>query len=198
MGKVLELKAKPSYNPTTQAKLGLYAAMLDDQLNLLKEDIAHLDVVHLEWQQQPGMNTIGMLLTHCAIVEVYWLYAADQENMTDEEMETVFKNMLGVGGDDDGMPAKAETRHPAILRGKTTQDYFTMLDKARTATHELFQGWTDAKLDSVYSQPKRDRNFSYNWTIYHILEHFSGHYGQVLLLMHLMQDAGVLAKPEKK
>ncbi len=27
------------------------------------------------------------------------------------------------------------------------------------------------------------------WVLYHMLEHFSGHYGQILLLRHLYRDA---------
>jgi len=30
------------------------------------------------------------------------------------------------------------------------------------------------------------------WILYHVLEHFAGHFGQVLLVKHQMRDAGVL------
>ena len=77
-------------------EVALFVGMLDDQLRLLTEDTRGLTVEQLAWQPAPGMNTIGMLLAHIAIVEVFWT----------------------------------------------------------------------------------------SWTLYHLFEHFSGHYNQILLLEH--------------
>ena len=38
------------------------------------------------------------------------------------------------------------------------------------------------------------RIYAIRWYLYHILEHFSGHYGQILLLRHLYKTAHVPAK----
>src|SRR5216117_674563 len=51
-------------------------AQMDDQLRLLTEDTRDITPEELEWQPKPGMNTIGMLLAHNAIVEVFWTLIA--------------------------------------------------------------------------------------------------------------------------
>jgi uncharacterized damage-inducible protein DinB len=78
------------------------------------------------------------------------------------------------------------------LKGWTLTDYLRALDAARAATHEVLRGWRDADLLSTYEL--RGRTHSYEWTLYHVLEHFAGHYGQILLLEHLMRDAGLLPR----
>jgi hypothetical protein len=101
------------------------------------------------------------------------------------------KEVIGIRMDDDGIPLAAAGPHPGTLAGKTIEDYFRMLDDARASTHREFRQWRDADLAKTYSF--RDRIISYEWTAYHTLEHFCGHYGQILLLKHLMRDAGLLA-----
>jgi hypothetical protein len=93
--------------------------------------------------------------------------------------------------DDDGLPCPPDGGHPASLAGKTLADYLTMLDAARAASHGVMRTWRDADLASTYK--RRDQTISREWTLYHVLEHFAAHHGQVLLLRHLMRDAGVLA-----
>jgi hypothetical protein len=54
--------------------------------------------------------------------------------------------------------------------------------------------WKDTELDSTYTRRRGDqeRKISRSWTLYHVLEHFAAHFGQILLIMHLMRDAGKL------
>jgi hypothetical protein len=56
-----EVKIPKGYDAKTQKKVGLFAAQLDDQLKRLKNNVRGLTVKQLEWQQKPGLNTIGML-----------------------------------------------------------------------------------------------------------------------------------------
>lgn len=67
------LTPDPAYDPETQRLVGSWAAGLDDQLRVLRHVVAGLGVAELEWQRALGHNTIGMLLTHLAMSEVYWL-----------------------------------------------------------------------------------------------------------------------------
>jgi hypothetical protein len=46
-------------------------AQLDDQSARLTEDTRQLTPEAIAWQPAPGMNTIGMLLAHIAIVEAF-------------------------------------------------------------------------------------------------------------------------------
>jgi hypothetical protein len=33
--------------------------------------------------------------------------------------------------------------------------------------------------------------FSHRWVLYHLIEHFASHFGQILSLLHYMRDHGV-------
>jgi hypothetical protein len=70
-----------------------------------------------------------------------------------------------------------------------------VLDRAKRSIHREMKTWQDRDLYKLYRVGKRD--FSKMWTLYHVLEHFAAHFGQILMLKHMMRDAGVL-KAEKK
>ena len=59
---------------------------------LLAKDLKDITPAELQWQLRPGMNTIGMLLAHLAIVEVFWLHVAEG-HATEENM----LKCLGIG-----------------------------------------------------------------------------------------------------
>ncbi len=71
---------------------------LEDQTRRMLRDLADITPAELEWQVAPGINTIGMLLAHIAIAEVYWTQAVLEETTFDSY------GALGIGPDDDGMP----------------------------------------------------------------------------------------------
>lgn len=183
------------YDSAAHPRVASFAAQLDDQLTLLRRNVADLEVRHLEWQPHLGVNTIGMLLAHLAIVDIWWIRIAPRET-PEANHDSITRAIAGIGMDDDGLPLSAGGRHPGSLAGKTVPEYLRMVDATRGATHQELRTWRDADLAGTYSF--RDRVISREWTVYHVLEHFCGHYGQVLLLKHLMRDAGILPPPEKR
>jgi hypothetical protein len=189
------LAVPDGYDTTRNPRVASFAAQLDDQLALLKKATAELEVRHLEWQPHPGVNTVGMLLAHLAIVDVWWISLAPKGGVPEADVDTVFKGIIGIGMDDDGLPLPPAGHHPATLAGKPLAFYYQLLDTARAATHTVLRGWSDSDLSSSYEL--NARSITKEWTAYHVLEHFAGHFGQVLLLKHLMRDAGLLPRPEK-
>jgi uncharacterized damage-inducible protein DinB len=132
------------------------------------------------------MNTIGMLLAHIAIVEVFWLQVA-MERATDAALEQV----LGIGGDDDGMPMPPTSSPPKALRGRTLGWYTKLLARARTWAKRTVRNWPDTTMERFVLRTRRNGSksrVSRRWILYHILEHEAGHYGQILLLRHLYRD----------
>jgi hypothetical protein len=130
-----------------------------------------------------------MLVAHLAVVDVWWMRIAPRET-PEADHERITREIAGIGMDDDGLPLSPGGRHPSSLAGKTAQEYMRMEDAARAATHQELRAWRDTDLATTYSL--RDRIISREWTVYHVLEHFCGHHGQILLLKHLMRDAGIL------
>lgn len=194
-----ELPFPSGYDRGSQAMVALFAAQFDDQLRLLKEAVGTLEVRHLEWQPHRGMNTIGMLLAHLAVVEVFWINVATNGIPPEPEGDEIMLKTIGIRMDDDGLPIRLDGLHPQTLSDKSIADYFAMLDKARASIHAEMKEWPDTELESTFLRRRGDTevHITRSWTLYHVLEHFAGHFGQVLMLKHMMRDAGVLAKSEK-
>ena len=184
------------YNRTTQKQVASFATQLDDQLRRLKIETEGLTTKQLQWQPHKGVNTVGMLIAHLAIVEVWWINVAANEIPGEPDGEKMFKEIVGIGGDDDGLPLKKDGVHPKVLKGLSLKQYLKMLDKARASVHTELRTWKDKDLQKTFRLRKFD--ITKEWTVYHVLEHFAGHYGQILLLKHLMRDAGVLKAANKK
>jgi uncharacterized damage-inducible protein DinB len=167
----------------------LVIAQMDDQLRLLRDAVKDITVEEIEWQPRPGMNTIGMLLAHLAIVEVWWTMF-----VVKKDVETDLVPILGIDADDDGMPLEEGGEPPAKLTGKDFAFFDDLLERARKYVKEAAAGVTDGDLTHEITRTRADgskRVVTVRWYLYHISEHFSGHYGQILLLRHLYRTARV-------
>lgn len=183
-----QLKIARGFDPKTQKIIGLFAAQLDDQLTRLKKQVNDLTVEQLEWQLKPGMNTVGMLLAHFALVEVWWIKIAPNEILWEPDGKALVQKICAI--EDDGLPLTPDGVHPSYLKGFSAEKYLSIIDRARRSISAAMKKWKDKDLDKFYKLGK-DR-FSRTWTLYHVLEHFCVHYGQILLLRHLMRDAGMI------
>jgi uncharacterized damage-inducible protein DinB len=169
------------------ATVALFMAQLDDQHALLKRDLDGIQSDELEWQPGRGTNTIGMLLAHLAVVEVFWTQVGPERRSVFLTEET-----LGIGMDDDGMPIAPDGAPPANLAGKSFDFYQSLLDRARAYARRAAAMLTDEDLAPSFVRTRRNgdvQELTVRWVLYHMLEHFSGHYGQILLLRHLYRDA---------
>jgi uncharacterized damage-inducible protein DinB len=136
------------------------------------------------------MNTIGMLLAHCAIVEAFWLLLATEAD-TSAAADARLEKVIGVKSDADGMPNPAGGRPPRPLAGWTLARYRALHDRARRFARRAGAHITPATLE----RPRRltrpngaARLANPRWILYHVLEHQAGHYGQMLLLRHQYRD----------
>lgn len=178
------------YDAERQRIVGFLAAGLDDQSRILGKALGDVPVAGLEWQPRPGHNTIGMIVTHCAVVEAWWLQAAPLGVKDRAEVERIVRAITDLGLDDDGMPAPADGRHPASIAGRSGADYAALLARVRDRTHATLRGWDDA---SLASEARISRGpVTRGWILYHVLEHLASHVGQVLRIRHDLRDAGVL------
>ena len=164
------------------AEAASFIAQLDDQSERLRHDLEGITPAELAWQPAPGMNTIGMLLAHNAIVEVLW----SQAGLLGQPIDTA--PVLGIDArDGDGMPLPAEGAPPAHLAGRALPYYLDLLERARAFAKQTAMRVTDADLERMRTRTRRNgqqEEFNERWVLYHMLEHFAGHYGQILLLRH--------------
>ena len=187
--KFWDLKVSKSFNPRSQKTVGLIAAQLDEQLGALKKSVAGLTVKQLEWQLKPGMNTIGMLLAHLAIAEYYWVKVGAHEIRYKPRGQQMITRALGF--EDEGLPLPPAGKHPKHMKGMTISQYITMLDKSRRIRNNELKKWSDKSLGDVVQIGKRGKATKLS-ILHHVFEHLCSHFGQILMLKHMMRDAGVL------
>lgn len=166
-------------------EIGTFVAQLEDQSRRLSEDLEGITAAELGWQPAPGMNTIGMLLAHLAVVEVWWAgMALDLESPVTEPV-------IGIPVDGDGMPLAEDGTPPPHFAGKDLTYYADLLSRARAYVKETYGRMMDADLNRTIERTWDEgaRVYSVRWILYHTLEHFAGHYGQILLLRHMYRSA---------
>ena len=172
-----------------------FMAQLDELTDRLRNDVRGLSARDLEWRPAPGTNSIGMLLAHLAIVEVAWI-----GGVLAGERPAPFERVLGIGPDDDGLPAKIGAPYPAALRGRNLAFHLGLLAKSRRFVQRVSRRVTEAEIGRRERRQKVSvpeiQIYNRRWILYHVLEHFGGHYGQILLLKHLMKTER--AKPLKR
>ncbi len=164
----------------------LFLAQFDELSANTWTDLAGMTAAELAWQPRRGANTAGMLLAHMAIVEVFWIQRAGKGFD-----EARMRRAIGLGRDGDGMPMPRTARPPAGLRGWTLADYRALHARARAFARREVRRWAPRELDRVVEHTLRDgrrMRFNVRWILHHLLEHFAGHCGQILLLRHLYRD----------
>ncbi len=168
------------------AECGLFLAQFDELSANLWEDLAGMTAAELAWQPRPGANSAGMLLAHMAIVEVVWI------QRTAKGLDpAAMRRLLGIGPDDDGMPLGPSGSPPEALRGWTLADYRALHRKARSFAKRAARRFGARDLGRVVEVTLRDgrrMRFNVRWILHHLLEHFAGHCGQILMLRHLHRD----------
>ena len=170
-----------------------FVAQLEDQSERLRADTRGLTAAGLEWQPSPGLNTIGMLLAHIAIVEVFWTQVGPLGLTSDDVRRADMHTALGIGIDDDGMPLAPGGAPPATLRGKDLAYFDDLLARARRYSMRDIAQLGDTDLDREITRTRRDGSIhqsNMRWILYHMVEHFAGHYGQINLLAHQFRLTG--------
>jgi hypothetical protein len=174
----------PLARGTRTPEAALTLAMLEDLTTRLRDDLRGATAAELAWQPAPGHNTIGMLLAHLAVVELWWSVGV-LEGMRED---TPFTRVLGIGMDDDGMPMPAGGRPPAALAGKSLAWFFARLRKGRAEVTRVARALEPRDVARVRRGRRRSgQAYAYDarWVLHHLVEHFAGHHGQILLLRHL-------------
>jgi uncharacterized damage-inducible protein DinB len=182
MSEVVKSLLRPAENFRSREAASFYV-QLEDQARILREAVQGMSAQELEWQPERGMNTIGMLLAHNAIVDVFWTQIAIAGM---KESDTL--PILGIGIDDDGMALAPDAEAPANLKGKPLAFYEDLLTRGRAYVQEAWSKVSDADMDKEITRERPDgskRVLSVRWAMYHILEHYAGHRGQIQLLRHL-------------
>lgn len=175
-------------------EVATFIAHLDDLLKRQHDQTRKLSTTDLEWQPAPGMNTIGMLMAHQSVIEVAWTGMGIEDLQRDQVR---FKEILGIGSKDDGMPLPEGGAPPAALAGKDLAFYDDLLTRAREHLKRVAASVKDSDLTTIRPRPRPNgepRELEVRWMIHFMVGHFAGHFGQIMLLQHARQAMNGAAK----
>jgi uncharacterized damage-inducible protein DinB len=178
------------------AEAALHVAALEELTGRLRAALRGIGPWELAWQPRRGVNTIGMLLAHIAIVEVWWSVGV----LEGRDRETPFRRLLGLDEDGDGMPLPPRGTPPAALAGRRLADLMRIVGRGRAEVRRVAAGLTARDLVRTRRRMRRDglrQVFDARWVLHHLVEHLAGHFGQILLLRHLYRDARRRGRPTR-
>jgi uncharacterized damage-inducible protein DinB len=168
--------------PGVKSRLvGLFLWQLDDQSRQLLEATRGATPQELAWQPGLGMNTIGMLLAHIAVVEASWIGRALHG------LDDLAAGVLPIGRSETGVPLAEGAPAPAFLNGKDLAFFDDLLARSRAHTKREASPLADSELDRRFLRRHPDGTefeCSVGWMLYHILEHEAGHHYQINRLRH--------------
>jgi len=171
-----------------------FIAQLDDLLKRQRDQTRELTPADLEWQSAPGMNTIGMLMAHQAIIEVAWIGIAFEDLQLDQVR---CKEILGLGTKEDGMPLPEDGAPPAGLAGKDLAFYDDLQTRAREYVKGVAVRVKDSDLTIIRPRTRSNgepRELEMRWMMHFMVGHFANHFGQIMLLQHARQAMSLAAK----
>lgn len=143
----------------------------------------------LEWQLKAGMNTVGMLIAHVAIVQVYWvIQIINRGNILEAQCSETSQRVLGLGLMDDGVPLQPDGSHPPLLEGQDSPFYASLLRKAEE--YVRLQLAPIVNLDPASEFYVDGKSRSVEWILWHILSHSWEHTGQVRLMVRARDALG--------
>jgi hypothetical protein len=171
-----------------------FIAQLDDLLQRQREQTRKLTPADLEWQLAPGMNTIGMLMAHQAVIEVAWTGMGVEDLQRDQIR---FEEIFGIRSKDDGMPLPEDGAPPASLAGKDLAFYDDLLMRAREHLKRVAVRVKDSDLTIIRLRTRPNgepRELELRWMLHFMVGHFAAHFGQILLLQHARQAMNAEAR----
>lgn len=154
---------------------GLLTAILQDGTREWRWELdQNLPEEAVVWQPYPGGHSIGGILLHIIVTEIYWFErVALGLPYNQEEMELLMAKDLEV----DEWSWPAPPKQPISW-------YFDMHDKVRARVLERIKRWPPA---DTKIQAHQDLEVTPRWILGHVIQHEAYHGGQAVLINRLWQ-----------
>ncbi len=164
----LIIEPLPDYEP----EIGLLLGMLEESRDRTKERLAGLTDDEIAWTPGPGLNSIGTILYHLALIEADWLYAEALEQAFPPEAMALFPD-----------DARDDAGRLTVTRGASLQEDIERLDAVRAMLLAAFRGMTLAEFRRVRVLPEYDVTPEY--VLHHLMQHEAEHRGEIGMLRAL-------------
>jgi uncharacterized damage-inducible protein DinB len=155
-----------------EPEIGLLLGMLEETRGRTKKWLAGLTDDELEWTPGPGLNSIGTILYHLALIEADWLYAEALEQAYPPEATALFPDDVR---DDAG--------RLTVSRRESLQEHVDRLDAVRAMVLAAFRDMSLAEFRRVRVLPEYD--VTPGFVLHHLMQHEAEHRGEIGMLRAL-------------
>lgn len=125
---------------------------------LLAAAVAPLTAEQLDLRAAPDLRTVRVLVAHIIATRVWWFHYIMHEGT--EDIAPL------VEWDDDGQTAWTAAQ---LVEG---------LNRSWELVSNTLARWTPADLDQSFKRPRRDKSYTRQWIIWHVIEHDVHHGGE--------------------
>lgn len=148
----------------------LFSMMEEVRQNLLRimESVSDEEIDYTPDERK--IETIGTLLLHIAAVEWSWIF----EDIDGKEMDyELWKHAFAL---------RPSVNIPQ-LKGQGKEFYLKRLSTVRSEVHQRLRRMQDADLETLVGS--KEKKFSIEWVLFHLVEHEAIHLGQISMLLRL-------------
>jgi uncharacterized damage-inducible protein DinB len=161
--------------PGFAGEIGRWMWCLEDTRRRTLDNISGISHSELDWQPDPGANTIGSLLYHLAAIEMSYLFEdllAGAEFPSDLDILLPY-NVRQIDGSLVG------------VKGEALTDYLNRLGMCRNLLVQFFQRM---EADQFHNPVQLEEySISPSWVLHHLMQHEGEHRGQIEEIRRLYQ-----------
>jgi uncharacterized damage-inducible protein DinB len=132
--------------------------------------LAGIQEEHIDWTPEGGVNTVGALLYHIALIEADWLFA---DILGPESHKPLPAELFPQDARDDEGALTA-------IRGISLDDHLARLARTRQLLLENLSDFTAEDLHRL--RRREDYDVSAAWVLHHLLQHEAEHRSQIAAL----------------
>jgi uncharacterized damage-inducible protein DinB len=140
--------------------------MFEDARRLTKDALAGIDPKAVDWLPVDGVNSIGTLLYHIAIIEADWLYVEVLEQPFPPEIAEQFPYAV-----------RDATGRLTPGTGRTLDEHFVLLDAVRARLIDAFRPMNIVDFRRLRRLP--DYDVSPEWVLHHLMQDEAEHRGEI-------------------
>lgn len=133
-----------------------YLKRLENIYADLRRALTDLPTEALDWVPGPNMNSIGVMATHTAESQRYWI-----------------GEVVG------GQPANRNRQAEFLAYGQDSPTLIQRLDEGLAQIRTVLERITLDDLSVIRTSPYRDHDFTIAWVLNHTLAHVASHLGHI-------------------
>lgn len=135
-----------------------------------------VDAAILDWQPDPGANTIGTLLYHIAAIEADWLFVEVLEAPFDSQTETLLRR-----------PVRDANGRLTHVPGVPLNEHISRLHTVRQTLLDAFAAMSLA--DFRRARLLEPYDVTPEWVLFHLTQHETEHRGQIQEMIRLWNNS---------